>query len=506
MPEGSWPKDDKMSELTDVHAQTVKQERRKKIVGLLAKQSSDEQYALVLRYSSFERLLRITAWLFRFVKNCRLPKEMQNNSLVSVKELLQAERQWFRRVQKGFSEDEINCIVKHKALRSSSKLLMFDPYLDEDRLLRVGGRLESASIQEAAKHQILLPHNHVVVDLLVRRFHERQLHAGVEHTLAILRQRVWILRARSCVKRNIRNCVVCKAQRTQKMSSLPVERVKATFAFENTGLDFAGPIYVRRRRTCEKAYICLFTCMTTRAIHLELVPDMTAPRFVQALRRFFARRGRPAIIQSDNFKTFKSASRELQQLFNEDNSERIDEPPHTLEIYNRESTLYRWILGTVGEISERSTTKDSRTSFAGRRRHVYSTLRRRDYGQCQTFDLLSLPECGTADRSVSGHTLRQRWRYHQQLLAHFWRRWKEEYITTLSGRKKWNVERENPRVNDVVLVAEDNVPRHRWRLGIVVELLPGEDGLVRTVRVKTAAGVISRPTRKLHLLESASSP
>ncbi|KFD51351.1 hypothetical protein M513_07756 [Trichuris suis] len=80
------------------------------------------------------------------------------------------------------------------------------------------------------------------------------------------------------------------------------------------------------------------------------------------------------------------------------------------------------------------------------------------------------------------------------------------YITTLSGRKKWNVERDNPRVNDVVLVAEDNVPRHRWRLGIVAELLPGQDGLVRTVRVKTAAGVICLPTRKLHLLESASSP
>ncbi|CDW57723.1 Peptidase A17 and DUF1759 and DUF1758 domain cont aining protein [Trichuris trichiura] len=359
MPEGSWPKDDKMSELTDVHAQTVKQEGRKKIVGLLAEQSSDVQYALVLRYSSFERLLRITAWLFRFVKNCRLPKEMRNYGLISVEELLQAERQ----VQKEYFEDEINCIVKHKALRSSSKLLMFDPYLDEDGLLRVGGRLESASIQEAAKRQILLPHNHVVVDLLVRRCHERQLHADVQHTLAILRQRVWILRARSCVERNIRNCVVCKAQRTvpveQKMSSLPVERVKVAFALENTGLDFAGPIYVRRRRTCEKAYICLFTCMTTRAIHLELVTDMTAARFVLALRRFFARRGRPAIIQSDNFKTFKSASRELQQLFSEDNSERFDEPPRTLEIYNRESTLDRWILGTVGEISERPTTKDS---------------------------------------------------------------------------------------------------------------------------------------------------
>ncbi|CDW60337.1 hypothetical protein TTRE_0000870501 [Trichuris trichiura] len=240
MPEGSWPKDDKMSELTDVHAQTVKQEGRKKIVGLLAEQSSDVQYALVLRYSSFERLLRITAWLFRFVKNCRLPKEMRNYGLISVEELLQAERH-------------------------SSELLMLDPYLDEDGLLRVGGRLEPGSIQEAAKHQILLPHNHAVVDLLVRRCHERQLHAGVQHTLAILRQRV--------------------AQRTvpfeQKMSSLPVERVKAAFALENTGLDFAGPIY------------------------------------------------------------------------------RIDEPPRTLEIYNRESTLDRWILGTVGEISERPTTKDS---------------------------------------------------------------------------------------------------------------------------------------------------
>ncbi|KFD45733.1 hypothetical protein M513_13392 [Trichuris suis] len=87
MPEGFWPKDDKMSELTDVHTQTIKQERRKKIVGLLAEQNSDEQYSLALRYSSFERLLRITAWLFRFMKNCRLAKEMRNYGLISVEDV-----------------------------------------------------------------------------------------------------------------------------------------------------------------------------------------------------------------------------------------------------------------------------------------------------------------------------------------------------------------------------------------------------------------------------------
>ncbi|CDW60604.1 hypothetical protein TTRE_0000899301 [Trichuris trichiura] len=119
----------------------------------------------------------------------------------------------------------------------------------------------------------------MVVDLLVKNQNEKQMHAGTEHTLATLRQNVWILKARSTVKRIVRACVICKrfasSPFVQKIASLPEEGITQAFPFERTGVDFAGPLYVKYGKCSKKAYVCLFTCMTIRAVHLELVMNMS---------------------------------------------------------------------------------------------------------------------------------------------------------------------------------------------------------------------------------------
>ena len=161
-----------------------------------------------------------------------------------------------------------------------------------------------------------MPSNHPVVKLLIEDVHRRELHAGVEHTLSVLRQRFWLIKGRSTVRQTLRNCLICRHYQTkpfgQQMAPLPEDRIKPAPPFTNVGLDFAGPLYLKD--SDEKVYICLFTCAVTRAVHLELVCDMTTERFLLALRRMIARRGMCSIIWSDNAKTFKAATAMLESI------------------------------------------------------------------------------------------------------------------------------------------------------------------------------------------------
>ncbi|KRZ79985.1 hypothetical protein T10_12451 [Trichinella papuae] len=193
-------------------------------------------------------------------------------------------------------------------------------FVDMEGLLRVGGRLTNAALPWCHKHPLLLPPDGTIVALIVRRAHESELHAGVNQTLAALRQRYWVIRGRQAVKRCIRSCITCRRQDGRPfcplMSELPVARVEPTFPFGHVGLDFAGPLHVRDEdRGVRKVYICLFTCMVTRAVHIEIVANMTTTSFLAAFRRFVASRGTPEVIQSDNFRTFKQADAFIRSFF-----------------------------------------------------------------------------------------------------------------------------------------------------------------------------------------------
>ena len=149
-------------------------------------------------------------------------------------------------------------------------------------------------LPEEEKHPMILPSNHPVVKLLIDDVHCRELHAGVEHTLSVLRQRFWLIKGRSTVRQTVKNCLLCRHYQTkpfwQRMAPLPEDRIIPAPPFANVGLDFAGPLYLKD--SGDKVYICLFTCAVTRAVHLELVCNMTVGRFLLALRRMIASRKR----------------------------------------------------------------------------------------------------------------------------------------------------------------------------------------------------------------------
>ncbi|KRZ47489.1 hypothetical protein T02_1667, partial [Trichinella nativa] len=196
---------------------------------------------------------------------------------LTVEELAKAENFWLLTVQREAFEKELAAVQSGR--NPESKLARFNPYLDENGLLRVGGRLQNSDMDAERKHPILLPSTHLVMMLLIKRVHERSLHAGTEQTLTDLRQRFWVLKGRSSVKRIVRQCRICKRQSARPyepiMNELPIDRVAVAAPFERIGIDFAGPVFIKMRNNHVKTYICLFTCVTTfRSFLLSLAESL----------------------------------------------------------------------------------------------------------------------------------------------------------------------------------------------------------------------------------------
>ena len=177
-------------------------------------------------------------------------------------------------------------------------------------------------LNQEVKTPMLLPSRHHVVELIIRDAHERMLHGGVNTTLTTIRERFWIIRGRQTVKKNLRRCVKCRKIEGKHYSlpqppELPGERVSDDPPFAHTGIDFAGPLYTSEKvenPEDAKAYVCLFTCASTRAVHLELTKRLSAEAFMLAFRRFTSRRGLPATVVSDNAKTFIAAAKDIVKI------------------------------------------------------------------------------------------------------------------------------------------------------------------------------------------------
>ena len=200
-------------------------------------------------------------------------------------------------------------------MSAASKIRGLDPFL-RDGILRVGGRLENASDLE--KHPIILP-PHRLTELIIRDVHTRNAHVGSNHVLSLLRRKYYVLKAYSSVKSVLSDCVECKKHHgkpaEQQMAHLPKERVDASEKppFTFVGVDYFGPMEVKYRRGTVKRYACLFTCLVTRAVHIEVTHSLSSDSFLMALHRFIARRGKPQKLFSDNGTNFVAADRELAQ-------------------------------------------------------------------------------------------------------------------------------------------------------------------------------------------------
>lgn len=281
---------------------------------------------LAQRYSSWNKLLRITAYLIRFVDNLKSPRSRKETeeSPSSSRALLPLEvkgarNYWLRSIQTQLFSAEQQRLQNRFPVTRGSKLYSLNPFMDEDGLIRVGGQLRHSELEEDQKHPIVIA-SHSLVHLLVRHTHSRALHAGPTLTLHLLREEFWLLRARQVVRSVIHACVTCTRQKaelaTELMGDLPSSRVRPSLrAFIHCGVDYAGPLLIRntpgRGYKSHKTYIALFVCMVTRALHLELVSECTTAASLATYNRFCPRCGIPSFMYSDNAKNFRGAQREL---------------------------------------------------------------------------------------------------------------------------------------------------------------------------------------------------
>ena len=272
------------------------------------------------RHSSLYKLLRVTAWVIRFINKLR-KKDLITEPL-STHEIVKAKLYWELYIQQRHYRNIIDNINQG---RKSNLQAQLNLQVDEKGLIRCHGRFSNSDLTQGAKEPKLLPKEEYFTKLVVEDYHKKLLHSGVSQTLAQTREEYWIPQGRALIKQILKSCQICRRAESRpfampEMPPLPRERVATSLPFEFTGVDYFGPLFIKQfvqiseessEIVVKKVWVCLFTCLAVRAIHLELVEDMTAEEFILCLRRFMARRGVPRQIISDNAQQFKVAKATL---------------------------------------------------------------------------------------------------------------------------------------------------------------------------------------------------
>ena len=194
-----------------------------------------------------------------------------------------------------------------------------------DNVIRAKCRLIHLELPLDAQTPLFLPKRSRLVDLIVRHIHQKHNHCGLSHTLSVFRQTFLSPKIRSRLKSIILRCVTCRRQRARTIAKpapppLPAERVQWQPPFSVVGVNHTSHFYARDPYSNRiKLYICLFVCATTRAVHLEVVDNLSAKSFILCLRHLAAAKGIPSTILSDNHKTFISGEKFLLDLQEDDN-------------------------------------------------------------------------------------------------------------------------------------------------------------------------------------------
>ena len=401
-------------------------------------------------------------------------------------------------------------------------------FADEKGVLRVKGRIDDAPLPYETKYPVLLPRRHHFTHLVVYKSYSIVKHNGVRETLTQVRSEYWVCKGRQIVKTLLSKCVLCKRimgkpYDTPLSPPLPKFRVSEDTAFSNIGIDFAGPLLVKdiysKTGEMRKCYIALFTCASTRALHLELIPDLHANSFIRAFTRFIGRRGLPSRIISDNGNTFldknvrtfvnslgivwsfniptaswwggffesmvKLTKRCLRKTLG--NAHLTYEELETVLLETEGVLNSRPLTFVYNDITEPPVTPSCLVS--GRR-------------------LLDRPSLSENIENSDYENLTKRAKYLKTVLSRFFSRWKREYLPSLREHenKQNKSAKRVPEIGDIVTIHKDLIPRQRWVLGKVTRLFEGREGVARAAEVLTLDKwgkkiLIKRPIQKLYPLE-----
>ena len=536
-----WEKDIPFNEQEEIPDIQIGDPEIKATVRTTTVKESFSLVECVSRFSSWTKAVGVVSYLQRTFK-----KNKPRTVATTVTERKEAEVLIFKELQRTAFKNEVLSLSKKEQnakLPRQSSLLKLDPFIDEQGLIRVGGRLENSTLPFDVKHPIILPKHSEITELIIGHFHKRVKHQGKGMTMNEIRSHgLWILGLNGAVASHIYKCVPCRRQRRptegQKMANLPEDRVESTPPFTYCGMDCFGPFTIKEGRKELKRYAVIFTCMSSRAVHIEQLDDMTTDAFINALRCFTAIRGPVQQLRSDQGSNFVGARNELSIAMNELDNERIQSyltknrcefvmnvpySSHWGGVWERQIRTTRSILNTVlNDYKGRLDTSSLRTFFY----EVMAIINSRPL-TCQCLNDPKSLEPLTPNHllTMKNKTLlpppgnfvkediyaRKRWRRVQFLAEHFWSRWRKEYLINLNSRQKWFTPKRNLKIGDIVIVQEE-VPRNEWPLGRIMETSTDQQGLVRAVKIKLGfrnsqkkesdarKQVIERPVQKVVLL------
>jgi hypothetical protein len=499
-------------------------------VGLVQRES-DAIDLLIERKSRPLIIFNTVAYIYRFIRNAR-QKDRNQRSIgqLSVEEIEVGKAFILRRMQSNVFQQEVNDLRAGHQIEEISKIVKLTPYFDHHGLMCVGGRLEKAPLPIDVRHPIILPRSERMTELILFKLHRDRGHLSASQLHHEARQQYWIPKGRIAAQRAYHQCHRCRRinakARNPFMAALPASRLKIGYpAFTHTGVDYFGPIEVLIFRRTIKRWGVLFTCQTSRCVHLEMAYSMDTSSFIAALERFQNRRGVPASYHSDNGTNFVGAQRELAECLQNLNQHAIQRhlsrqpskwvfnppaAPHFGGSWERMVRAAKIALQAV--LGNQRLTDEILLTALTLVENILNSRKLTPMSEDATD-----PECLTPNHLLLGRATpnlppdvftkddlnaKQRWRISQAVADQFWHRWMKEVLPSLTEREKWYREGPNLEVGDIVVIIDPATPRGSWPTGRILQTFPGDDGVVRSATVQTKGTERHRPAHHLFPLES----
>lgn len=471
-----------------------------------------------------------------FVAN-RIEVIRSNSKIIDVERLKCAERKIMRLTQEKYFETELRNLLSGK-INVKNKLSKLNPFVDSQGLLRVGGRIERSGLDKEHVHPIIMPKDSQTSIVIIRYCYQNVAHAGRGITINKVRSYgIWIVNINSLTRKVIHKCTICRSLRgragEQKMADLPQERFNEAPPFSYCGLDCFGPFLIKVRRSEMKRYGVLFTCLSSRAVHIETSSSLETDTFILAPRRFVGRRGNVRYLRSDNGSNFVGSNNELKRAFLEMDHEKIKfflnelnadwiwnfNPPaasHMGGVWERQIRSARQILTSLLKTHGSSLDDESLNTLLIETEAILNSrpLTVNTLSDANSFLPISPSNILTMKSDVvlpppgefpkPDVYSRKRWRRVQHIANEFWIRWRKEFLSTLQERRRWNTIKRNFEVGDIVILKDSTLftVRNRWPLARIVSVVSDKHGIVRIVNIRMSGSrvVMQRPISKVVLL------
>ncbi|XP_062713921.1 uncharacterized protein LOC134290744 [Aedes albopictus] len=489
------------------------------------------------RFSKWTHLLRRVAYVFRFINNAKAHKHERSTGPLTSLELGLAEKYLYRLAQRSTFSDEVAILLEKRTLETSSLVIpksssiyRLCPFLDEDDVLRVRGRTRACQFaNQDAVNPIILPRDHHITRLLVFYYHSKHHHQNHNTTINELRQRYSIPHLKATYNSIRRSCQQCKNDKalpqSPSMGDLPLPRLAAySRPFTYMGVDYFGPYVIALGRRLEKRWVLLATCLTTRAIHLQIVHTLTTDSCIMALRNVMSRRGVPAVIYSDRGTNFQGASKELNNAVKSLDQERLATefttshtswafiPPASPHMGGAWERLVRTVKQNLAKLKpNRAVSHEVLENMLTEIENVVNSRPMTDLPLDDDYSPVLTPNhflLGSSNGlrtwvpfDDSSRVLKNSWKLSQTLANQFWKQWLRDYLPCITRRTKWFSDVKPIEINDLVIIVDPKFPRNTWPKGRVIGIRQGADHQVRSATVQTASGIYERPAVKLAVLD-----